>query len=258
MSKKTESLEIRVSPELKTELQRMSAARDRTMSDVVRDLIARQIDGRGPNPTLESEPIMIRNTSRHLLRAGLVALPALALGLVYTATLQTPAVASTEARIFFAELDQNRDGSVSAEEYAHFLTVEEDFIAEPDCNEQGEPCSAEELATAEVDRIDADGDGSVSYAELEAVILRGLAEEFLDFDIDENGFVTPDEAALAMAFFAREDGEDVTAECVSLLDSETTTGAQNVCGDPHETMIEIAERDTDRDGRVSLLEFLAN
>lgn len=257
MSKKTESLEIRVSPELKSELQRMSAARDRTMSDVVRDLIARQIDGRGPNPTLESEPIMIRKTSRYLLRAGLVALPALVLGLVYTTTLQTPAVASTEARVFFAELDKDRDGSVTATEYANFLTLEE-FEAEPDCEAQGEPCSAEELAMAEVARVDADGDGSVSYAELEAVILRGLAEEFLDFDIDENGFVTADEAALTIAYFAREDGEVIPEDCAALLNSETVAGAEAVCGDPHETRIEIAERDTDRDGRVSLLEFLAN
>lgn len=259
MSKKTESLEIRVSPELKSQLAQLSLEADRTMSDVVRDLITHHVEGSGSLLSSKGSPDMFQKISSFALRASLVALPVLGVALVYSSSLQGPALASTEARTFFAELDRDQNGMVTVEEYSRFIGEEEDqFVPDPDCADTGEPCTLEELAAFEVAHVDTDADGQVAYQEFEAFILRQRAEEFIEIDIDGNGLVTLDELAWTEAVFMSEDDVSVSQECNDKLEAKDANGASLVCGDVHELRVTMAELDTDRDGHVGLIEFLTH
>ncbi|MEM6973178.1 MAG: ribbon-helix-helix protein, CopG family [Pseudomonadota bacterium] len=272
MSKKTESIEIRVSPELKAALAARAEDEGRSMSDLVRDLIesersgsgsgagagTRQGDGGGLPATDPGDDEMILPSRRGALRAALLSLPVAALGVVYALSAQTPATASSEFRVMFAELDANGDGRVEAPEFASFLVREEEFEPEADCADKGEPCTALERATNEIDRHDSDANGVITYDELEAFLIRERAEVFIEHDVNANGFVTADEFALVQAFHAMEDGEAIPAACRTLIEEETPEGAAEACDAGEHLRIEMAEFDANRDGRVALLEYLAH
>ncbi|MEO0915334.1 MAG: hypothetical protein AAFY59_20495, partial [Pseudomonadota bacterium] len=195
MSKKTETIEIRVSPELKSELSALSAAHERSMSEVVRGLIQSHVASGGQSQP-DGDTLMFRNAMNRAAKAALISLPLLALVMLYSFSASPPVAASSEFRLFFAELDVNADNRVTAEEYTRFLIEEEAFEPEADCAAEGEPCSAAELAAADIARIDSDADNSIAYVELEAFLLAERAAEFLEVDLNGNGFVTADEYTL--------------------------------------------------------------
>lgn len=264
MSKKTETIEIRLSPELKSALADASRQRGRSMSDVVRGLIETSVEGADPNPQAGVTPMRLPDPTR-IARAVLIALPVLALSALYLVSAQSPVTASPEFRVFFAELDRDGDAMVTVPEYAAFLAEEEDFAGRKGCAEgtAEDPCTPAEQAAEDIARVDSDGDGMIGYEELEAVLLRDRAETFLEADHNGNGFVTADEYAAFEAFWAfeepeiaAEEGLVLTAECRALLEAEETEGAAAVCGDAVEIRLTMVEFDADRDGRVSLREFL--
>ncbi|MEO0999182.1 MAG: hypothetical protein AAFW69_01050, partial [Pseudomonadota bacterium] len=229
MSKKTESIEIRVSPELKSDLAQRAEGAGRSMSELVRGLIEREVAGAGdPEPQPGVTPMFARSLTR-VTPALLVMLPVFALAALYLVSAQGPAVAASEFRVFFAELDRDGDRQVTVQEYTAFLEADE-WEAEPDCAEVGEPCTPAALAADEIARIDGDADGAIAYGELEAFLLRERAETFLELDVNANGFVTLDEMALTEAYWRAEDGEEVSAACTALLEAETSTGAAETCG----------------------------
>jgi len=266
MSKKTETIEIRLSPELKSDLSALSQGNGKSMSDVVRGLIESEVRGPYSRPPHAGDRLMTRPNPARLARAALIALPVAALSLFYLVGSQAPVSASPEFRVFFAELDRDGDRMVTVPEYAAFLTEEEDFVAPEGCaaGTAQDPCTAAEQAAEDIARIDSDGDGMIAYDELEAVLLRDRAEDFLEADFNDNGFVTADEyAALSVLWILDEpeiaaaEGVTLGAECQALLDSEKVAGAADLCAeDPRELRLEMAEYDADRDGRVSLKEFL--
>ncbi|MEX3015607.1 hypothetical protein [Gymnodinialimonas hymeniacidonis] len=261
MSKKTESIEIRLSPELKSALVRVSDGKGRSMSEMVRSLIEGEVEGRGQPQPNTGEPIMLRSTYTRALRAFAFALPILALASVYVLSAQAPAQANAEIRIFFAEVDENGDGRITLPEVETFLA--EDREADPDCAEQGEPCTLAAYSEFQLNRADVDASADVSYAEFEAVNIRDWADDFLHADIDENGLLTVDEIVAVELYWALEYGTleehemaRLSAACLAQFEAEEIRGLADTCNLNTEGRAELAAYDADRSGTVSLLEYL--
>lgn len=201
-----------------------------------------------------------------LTRAALVAVPILMLAMVYLVSAQSVATASSEIRVFFAELDADRDNRITSSEIAAFLR-EDGWSPDPTCGtsavEADEPCTLQAMADMQLDRGDLNGNGWVEYAELEAVLMRDRAEEFLETDLDENGVITVDELAAVELIWmveepeiAAEDAIVLSDACVTQLEAEELAGLASTCGIEQEAALYLAEMDSDRDGRISLIEFL--
>ncbi len=261
MSKKTETIEIRLSPELKSALARVSDGKGRSMSEMVRGLIEGEVDGRGQPQPITGEPIMLRSTYTRALRALAFALPILALAFIYMVSAQSPAMANAEIRIFFAEVDENGDGRITLPEVETFLA--DDWQAEPDCAEQEEPCTLSAYAAYQLNRADVDQSADVSYSEFEAVNIRDWADDFLHADIDENGLLTLDEVVAVELYWALEYGAldademaRLSGACLAQVEAEEVRGLASTCGLQFEGRAELAAYDADRSGTVSLLEYL--
>lgn len=190
-------------------------------------------------------------------------LPILVLAALYLITAQSPARAGEEARVFFAELDQNGDSEITIPEVEAFLTAE-GWTPDAACGQPFEdPCEITGMAENLLDWVDSDSDGVATFEELSAVILRDRAEEFLGMDHDENGFVTGDELAIGEIVWAIEDphmamadGIVISEACMAQFEAEQLAGLAETCGFATQSRIEIAVYDADRDGRVSLREYL--
>ena len=258
MSKKTESIEIRLSPELKSALSRISDGKGRSMSEMVRGLIEGEVAGGGISQPLHGEPIMLRSTFSRAMRAFAFAIPILALAAVYLVSAQSPARANSEIRVFFSEVDANGDDRITLPEVEAFIA--EDWEADPDCAADSDPCTVTEHAQFQLNRADADGSADVSYAEFEAVNIRDWAEDFLDVDIDENGILTADEMVAAELYWAIQRGADeiatLPAACLAQAEAEVVAGLAVACGFEAEGRAELAAYDADRSGGVTLLEYM--
>lgn len=274
-SKKTSTIELRVSPELKDAIGRFSARRGESVSETIRELLSRELVEEGVQPT-KGIKMMKTLVRTRLGRGGLMLASVCALAVAYSFAAQAPAGASVgaEARVTFAELDTNGDAVITPEEYASRIAEEQADTAEDEedllallsacegtfiTEERAELARApSELAAERVAYLDSDRDGNVTYEELEALIIAERAQEFLDFDEDGNGFVTLSEIELRFAPAKVEEEkanlaeEGVTEACITAL-----IGTD----DPDDELDEdvrllLAEFDADRDGRVSLIEFL--
>ncbi len=260
MSKKTETIEVRLSPELKSALARVSDGKGNSMSETIRGLIEGEVEGGGTPQPQYGEPIMLRSTYTRALRALAFAIPILALATVYLVSAQSPASANAEIRVFFSEVDANGDGRITLPEVEGFLV--EDWQADPECADLTEPCSLSEYARYQLNRADGDGSSDVSYAEFEAVNLRDWAEDFLQVDIDENGLLTADEMVAAELYWAIQSGDDadevaaLPAACIAQVEVEQVAGLAQVCGFEAEGRAELAAYDADHSGAVTLVEYL--
>ncbi|MEM7268338.1 MAG: hypothetical protein AAF401_03690 [Pseudomonadota bacterium] len=213
---------------------------------------------------------MPRIPSRPIFRASLAAAPIALLALIYGLSAHNTANAAAEYRIAFAEYDANGDGAITeAELAAQFAT--DPFRAPAACAgtwvEEEAALSPEARAAAELPAYDANGDGVVAFAELAAIMQRERAIEFLELDADENGVLT--EGELIAAFAPAEDDQEEQAALAEeeglTLDCLKQLEAQEEEIDPDEDLaieaearLMIAERDADRDGQVSLLEYIEN
>lgn len=277
-SKKTSNIEFRVSPELKDALGRFSAARGETVSETIRALVNRELQAtvNGIHP---GETMMARLTKSNLARGTAMMATVAALAVGYSFAAQTPATASVgvEVRMAFAEFDSNGDKVITEDEYIEVIAQEREdeagyegeiaglleacagtFIAEEIAEEQAElamPIDA--VAKERVAYLDSDQDGAVTFDELEAYVLAERARDFLEFDADGNGFVTLEEVA---ALLAPTDVEAERAELSAEGLSEACVTALVADDEVEETdespRVVMAEFDLDRDGRVSLHEYL--
>ncbi len=262
MSKKSESIEIRVSHELKSRLAEACHARGSTMSDLIRQGIDRELAGAPPQPNTGESQMRFPSLGM-LSRNSIYLLPLLILAALYWGSFQSPVVASsTEVRLYFAELDQDGDGAITQTEYVRFLVEEDGYEPPVGCAagaEPEDPCTAEDLAAETMARVDGDADGSVGYTEFEAFILRERAAYFLELDQNENGFVTTDEFySVELTWLLEEPDAEapLSAACIAKLENEAVHGVTQACVPPQEARLLLAEYDADRDGHVSLREFL--
>ena len=275
MSKKTENIEIRVSPELKEAVSRLSKARGQSMSEAIRDLLAREVAA--PSSPRRGAFAMPKLAQPIPLKATLAAMSVGVLALGYSLSAQLPAAASSQAeiRVLFAEFDRNGDDQVTAEEFAAFIAIEiaeeraeigEDaafplacagtFIEEEHLEEASETRDADEEFAA----LDSNANQRLEFDEIQAMIMAERARDFIEFDHDGNGFVTLDEVTETLAPPTPEDlraglnEEGLPGPCIDAIIAEETAETDE---DPvEEARLLLAEHDVNRDGRIALLEFL--
>lgn len=210
MSKKTETIEIRVSPELKARLQEQSRDAGQTMSGFLRARIDADESGRAPMS--KTGALTMTKMTKRIAVAGL---PALAVAGIYALAVPAVAVANPDARVAFAEMDLNGDGVITLDEYQGLMMDQSELEAlegddgsaeSAEAEAEGaleialpESCEAEiasldldpmELAELEMAALDINGDGGITFDELNGVMKREAAEEFLEMDIDGDGYLS--------------------------------------------------------------------
>lgn len=202
MSKKTETIEIRVSPELKARIATLSQQEGTTMSGYLRS----RLNSEGTTQTTGVPP-MKRTTSLFGARAMIAALPVSMLAGVYLLSSGAAVTASQNLRATFVELDLNQDGVLTADEFAasYVLGGPDELDAEEGA--LPEVCAADfaamtvssddaaALAQAELAEMDTNGDAKVSFAEMLASTQRERAEEFIEMDTDGNGLLSVEEVS---------------------------------------------------------------
>ncbi|WP_424941795.1 hypothetical protein [Aliiroseovarius crassostreae] len=277
MSKKTESIEFRLSPELKEDLARRSASEGQTMSGYLRDLVAD--DMTGGVLSAKGDPVMTKLFPKSVTRFSLMALPALLLAGGYMISAGMVAQASPEARMTFAEMDVNGDGLISEEEFFGYAMGDMDeapalpaACAGTDIAKDFET-PTQDFLREELGLLDANADKSISFDELAASIARDKAEMFLEADLDGNGFVTAEEMVQVtsdegMSETETKDVADelgITVECLAALDEQDLMDDQELVLESDEAIddaemarLMIAEFDENRDGRLTLTEVLSH
>lgn len=249
MSKKTETIEIRVSPELKAELVEKSRAEGKTMSSFLRD----RITGGDAAATEDDRPSGGR---RAAVRIAVGIVPAMALAGVYAALAPVAATATPSARMAFAELDLNGDGGITVEEYHTVMQPGAGLAMDADlpkvCAADLAAATSLNAAQAEIAEMDANGDGKVRFHEMLGSMQRSATEAFLMADRNADGYLSG--AELSDVTLGADD--QISPACMDALTAAwgNEAGAFEADQLGH---IMVAELDTDRDGRVSLIEFIS-
>lgn len=281
MSKKTESIEFRLSPELKEDLSRRAAADGCTMSGYLRELVSAEMAGGGP--FAKGDPEMKTKLTTTLPRMTLMALPVLLLAGGYVVSSGMTAGASPDARIAFAEMDANSDGVISEAEFLGFgMEDEMDITPLPaacdgtELAQEYTQSSSQEMLREELARIDVNADQALSYEELAASMQRDMAEMFLELDWDENGVVTVDELVDGQSIDHEELSEQdhkllseemgVSLACVeALVAEEQSEPFVFFMEDEGEDLSQrdmarlfVAEFDRNRDGHLTLAEVVGD
>lgn len=271
MSKKTETIEVRISPELKSQLGEVCKQRRQTMSRLIRQLVEDEISDFAQDSTGSGMSKMARTGSRRLRDLGLVGVSLVALALAWNVATQAPAAAQAEVRITFAEMDRNEDGVVTREEFERF--AREEFVLDLDegkgagdealllpkaCEvDFAAPDDAEvteEVAEAFSD-YDADKDGRLRYEELQTAMAQERREEFDEIDGDSDGFLSRKEFKSLMAGEDPRGNEGLSPECRQEL---AKLDAEAVSLDAEDLRLAFIAMDQDRDNRISREEFINN
>ncbi|WP_166416018.1 EF-hand domain-containing protein [Cochlodiniinecator piscidefendens] len=264
MSKKTETIEVRLSPELKAELAKLGQERDQPMSAIVRDLVTRELGGAN-DPKHKGIVAMAKSTGT--LRAGALATAiVLGLGVSLNAVTLSTATASEDIREMFTEADANNDGTVTRAEFDAFLMAdvmdeEEEHDDIPAiCHADFERLEAQDAAMVDDDfsneltaffgEMDGNGDGVLNFDEVWSAMQSEAQNEFNELDANNDLRVTQDEfnAALTNDAELTTFTAQLTPDCSSALMAEIS----------YELTEEFAELDVSRDGAISLPEFMAN
>lgn len=291
MAKKSDTIEVRVDPDFKAWLAARAEAEGMSLSAFIRARLSREgippttetsetetpeaSDPEAGPPFSENEP----SWRRWLHQAALAVLALALIGAGVAIGGHRAALAQAEVRFWFAEMDGNRDGLVTGEEFMTFHRQELAFEAGevrrmarlPGCAQDAERLVAELQAEAremaewlpeEFEEFDRDQDGQLSFREVQAFELSERSQEF--FEIDRNS-----DGALTMAEFERQFMDDADEE---MGDGEAFAEIRNVqCRDlliamegeedPHlrsrEMRAEFAALDADLDNRITREEFIA-
>ena len=276
MSKKTETIEVRISPELKARLSEVCESRGQAMSQLIRQLVQAEISDSAQDSTQSESGAMARSGRRKLRELGTAGVSLLILALVWNLAAQTPAAAQMEARITFAEMDRNDDGIITREEYD--LYTKESFVLGPveaegegaveevEACELPQACEAD-FAASETDDpaletvaeafqdYDLNDDGRVVFDELRRAIRKRRAQEFAELDGDADGFLTRKEfdAEFSVAVLDGETG--LSPACVEALAAQDAAFLQGASDD---LRMAFATMDENRDNRISRREYLNN
>lgn len=278
MSKKTETIEIRVSPEMKSALAETSSQADKSMSAYLRELVEDATKG-GVSPSHTGDAAMAKTFPKPLTTFSIAALPVLCAAGLYLVGSTTSLTASPEFRMMFAEMDADNSGQISQAEFAQFYAAEmppvENVPVPAACAEIGfDPNAADQASTSEeFGYYDTNADARVTYEELSAVLQRERVEMFLDVDANADGRVTVEELTTVEGEWSVEEEPDPKeAACFNALDAELEKlfpeddmvdlaeldFTEEEIDPTTEARLFIAEFDSNRDGELTLTEVLEN
>lgn len=255
MSKKTETIEIRVSPELKERVGSLSGERGVSTSRLVRQLLQDEISAGASEETATRSRVMT-SPSRRAVTLGLSGLALMALAVGWNLATQGQVSARADVRVAFAEIDLDNDGVITRQEHAEFMKMIDVQEALPD-GKLPVACEAD-LDDAMDDPfgnfagIDADDNGEIVYTELLNAFIRTHTEAFQRYDMDGDGFLNRNEFTAGLAG----EGMDLGKECdealmaVALMDDEP--------GFHEEVRVAFTTLDENRDRKITLPEFLNN
>ncbi|MCB4379060.1 hypothetical protein FZX02_01060 [Synechococcus sp. MU1644] len=234
--KKSETLEVRLSLSEKSAFAARAAARGESMSAALRRLIAE-----------DAVPHLLSNEVPMWRKFIFAGAPAALTASVLIAVSLAGAEAKTDFKGNFRSLDTNRDGVVDRAELVADMTYQ---IAQADipraCKgtqwEERWTATPEKLADGHMEFYDANGDGEVTLKEYIASFERQRANDFVDADTDNSGFVTLSELEAAY----RLDEAKVSAKCRAAIGMQSAAKAPDI----------LEFLDADGDGHVSLREFV--
>ncbi len=267
MTKKTESLELRLSPELKDALSNVSKSRGAPMSQIVRSLVEREINGGSQSTPVEKGSIMTTPTFARVAVASAVILGIASLTLVAETS---PASAGATARMTFAEFDRNGDGAVTPDEFNTVVTGWDTAVVE-----EGDPFAIPAACEAVFDdaedqeansndlfaEFDLDQDGTVSFAEVSVATEAQLTMQFHDADENGDGLLSMDETLDQPLNVADLVAEDISGDCAEALvaqEAEFMAEYGEDFDDPVEQRIQFAVMDVNMDGHITMTEYLEN
>ncbi len=274
MSKKTETIEVRMSPELKAELNEMSKGRRQPMSQTIRDLIQKELSSVASNSTQTKVGSMTKSSTQRLREAGLAGVTLVSLAMVWNLTQQTPVAAQATVRATFAQMDQNEDDVITRQEFQAFIsegfvefdeeieeTVLNDANIPPVCLEEfatleneAKP-ETEEIVNAEFAQFDTNRDGKIVFAEVQNTINQEMSSQFASADRDKDGFLSKEEFSLEGSGFFVTETANISAACAAALPIPELAGLQ---AEAAELRVVFAAMDENRDGKISQTEFLNN
>ncbi len=277
MSKKTETLEIRISPELKTRLGQHVDAQSQSMSMFVRSLIQEELSGSqtrtGRIDTMTRSPL---SAPRSFMLAGA---SILLLGAVATFVQGSPVVAQATVRAVFAELDYNGDGIVTPEEFDAWnsgLAEElEELNDEAMADERVLAACAAEFAAGTEEAMEAfyedfgtydlNGDGKAVFGEVQNVMSKDIIADFVESDTDGDGLIDLKEFGgldiedLETAETEAAEMEDVSEACLVALEAAEPEEEEAFDEEAflREIRVDFAIIDQNQDGKLSTAEYLA-
>jgi hypothetical protein len=282
--KKTEMIEVRVSHETKSAFLEACRSAGRTASDVIREGIDDFIDGQGrlqPAAEAKASAKVLALIPRPIRKKRYVAAGAAAVGLSLLAAL--PSAASPDLAAMFKRLDANGDGVLTDAEFGRREGVKEMGLRIP---RRTPPEPKVDSAEARIFLIPAPADGKPVLGQMRDVRLQGFgippassdraAVSFAAFDANRNGAVDMEEFAarqrlmLANGFAMLDkdgDGGLDASEYVGLgtsfilypADAILELGVSAKYGPLVSSPTldaEFAKHDADRDGKLSLQEYL--
>lgn len=261
MSKKTESIEIRVSPELKSRLAAHCDAQGRPMSATIRALLETELSAAAQHsPQSETQDMkFFAPLSPSFKTFSLASASVLGVAALIGFLPQSPAAAQATVRATFAELDYNGDGVISQAEFDR--TTQDVVIDDQDdlpfelpaaCQADFEAFEASDDMFPKFATIDKDGNGSLSFKELHTVISAEMNASFDQLDADKNGSLTQAEFFVIDA----QDGDTgISEQCWTALEAQDDPADEADFQD--DLRIEFAVLDMNRDQKVSRAEFLS-
>jgi Ca2+-binding EF-hand superfamily protein len=240
--KKSETLEIRIPHETKTAFMSACRAKGVSASDVLRACIGRHLESAGRTPlhwTKEISMAFLEKSRRRRILLGSAGALAAGIGVV---TLAGPAHATIDPRLaaMFGWMDANHDGRVSRAEYIGASSSAPPLGAVGIVVETIATPPRGETQAALFRRLDADGDGSLTVAEIAAAasVSTIISPAIAAADANADGSLTEGELAAYLTARRAAAGEADPSAGVGLM----------VHGI-------IAAHDTDRDGMVALADI---
>lgn len=195
-AKKSETLEVRLSHEVKHALMQKAQAEGRSASEVVRHSISAY---------LAEQP----KEARSMLITAWKPAAAVAAGtfaLIWSVVAPNPALAGPDLRAAFVKFDADQDGSVSLDEFRAGHSDDRFMVHSNMPRDQVGPVMIPihhgarptdtaaspvppEMLRAEFSRQDVNGNGSVDFAEFEAFHVGMMKTAFGNLDADKDGAI---------------------------------------------------------------------
>lgn len=271
MTKKTETIEVRVSPELKSQLSAICKDRGQPMSHAIRRLIQMEISNFSHPSTATEIGTMRRLKPSRLRDFGVASISVITLATLWTMFAPSLSNAQSFEALVFAEMDLNKDGVVTKEEFhASAPRILEGDIEEENVPEQ-EPLPAvcetdfsaifaddEEIDAASMDsdfqEFDLNKDGKILFGEVQRVVNQEMLAEFTDIDADQNGFLSETEFTSDNAVPELKDLTGLSSACSEALAAQGVDIEGMIAT---ELQLEFAELDENDDAKISQEEFFS-
>ncbi|WP_350333492.1 EF-hand domain-containing protein [Coralliovum pocilloporae] len=280
MSKKTETIEVRISPEVKAEFSALCKARGKPLSQIVRTLVEREISTSADDHFSRGISPMTQALSGKWKSFALSTVAVATLAIGWNIAVQTPVTAQSGVRVTFAMLDRNEDGVISRDEFELgdevSVTVTENGSVIRDvkhpaaevpkvCRDDFEKFEADADIQKTVETlftVDADKDGTITYDEFLAAMKEDAQKQFKRLDKDKSAYLNRKELA-ELAKLMWSEGSSLSPECEQALfkglPGYPPPAQEKIYGVPaDELRVVFAMMDADRNGKINFAEFFDN